>query len=197
MTNQIAKNNYRSLLLGICLTALTVILICFNWYWLRANYINLTRNHFKTGQKVFVIPQLFDANSKFSNIGVLRMIRPVNELDIDLMNISDSQKASLKKKLDPSLKPYLIFNHMWFGATELKAAKTSFIGNFITHEILNTMGEKGNLIKYSFCQISPRSDLLYDNSQSFKMPYNYTWANSKYYLLTESITDEELPSFVR
>lgn len=86
---------------------------------------------------------------------------------------------------------------MRFNTTDLKQAETSCIGYYIDHEIYNVMGAKGDLIKGSFCEVKPISNLLYDQSYNFKMPANYTWANSKYYLLTESITDEELPSFVK
>ena len=85
------KPNYKPwIILSISLAILITVAIAFNWYWLRAHYSNLTRNHFKPGQKVYAIPQIFDADSKFSSIGILRMIRPINELDIDLMKISDA-----------------------------------------------------------------------------------------------------------
>jgi len=198
MTDQtIKKRNYKGWIISICLTAIAILLISSNWYWLRANYSNLTRNHFKPGQKVYAIPFIFDANPKFSSIGILRMIRPINELDIDLMKIPEAQKTTMRNKLNQSLKPCLIFTYKMFTATDLKQVKSSFVGYYISHKIYDLMGTNVDLTKGSYCEIKPNTALIHDHSESFKMPNNYTWADSKYYLSTENIADDELPSFVR
>jgi hypothetical protein len=198
MIDQPVTKHKKHLNTWILLTVLFVcsIIIVFKWDWVHARYSHIIHDHFKSGDKLYAKPGLFDRKSTMTSLFVGRLIRPINETDIDLMNISAEQKALRKKKLNPSLKEYLISTNCYFDKNRLIEAKSAFIGTYIEHAFLPfNFGDASG--EDSFYAITPNKSSLTDLSFDFKMPSNYVWSNHNFYVFEESIVNNEFQSFVK
>jgi len=84
---------------GLIIIITIITLVIFNWDWLHARFTYISKPGFKSGDKLYATPDLFDDKAKMTSMLVLRLVRPMNETDIDLMNISPEKKEALKKQV--------------------------------------------------------------------------------------------------
>ena len=197
MTININTENKRRIgwILPAATTVVVIVLIIFNWDWFHTRYTHLTHHNFKSGDKVYAKPDLFDSKSKMNSLFVGRLIRPLNETDIDLMNINAQKKAVLKKQINSSLKEYLISTKCYFDKSRFMEIKSAYLGNYIDHAYLQFKLDENTFEEDSFYALSPNKEALKDFSYDFKMPVNYTWANGNHYIFEESSADQEFSSF--
>lgn len=111
-----------------------------------------------------------------------RLVRPLNEQDVDTMNISDAQKQDLKLKLNPLAKPYLIS----IGSCVSTKKESRSIGQFIKQEKLTIHNPvKDNFHESIFYIIHPNQANLDAGETYYKEPgppEGYTWDNFNFYL---------------
>ncbi len=163
---------------------------------IKVKYYNLTNNHFKRGDKVYVDKEIFGYEHNHYNF--YRLIRPISQQDIEDMTIDKLEKSTLKNLIDPSLKPYLIRTEMSISSDTLNKYRSTYIGTYLYHKALNFKNyDTGKLFEdnayaiepeqhYTVTSISPDDDVL---------PKGYTWADKSMYLPALWITDKEYPGF--
>jgi hypothetical protein len=131
-------------------------------------------NSFSKGDSIYI-------NHKFRET-LYRLVRPLNEHDIDTMNITDAEKHDLKLKLNPLAKPYLIGTG--YSVSTTKDSRS--IGQFIKEEkftVHNAM--KDNFYEANLFLIHPNKANLRVGQAYHKEPgppEGYTWDNFNLYL---------------
>lgn len=131
-------------------------------------------NSFSKGDSIYI-------NHKFCET-LYRLVRPIEERDVDTMKISDVEKDALKLKLNPLAKPYLIVTGNCVSTT----ANSKSIGQYIEQERLTIHNPNNNTFHEStFYIIHPnKANLTIGDPYSKEpgLPEGYIWANHNYYL---------------
>jgi hypothetical protein len=198
-TNPETKTRKIAILIAAVVVAISIF--AFNKHNINVYFTNTFGIPFKVGDKVYAESAVFGSDKNKNGLGIYRLIRPLNESDIDVMQITDRQKAEMKKKLNPSLREYMVCPNQLFTKEHLVQNKSAFIGTFLDHkvsEVLNFSldGKKTTYLKESFLAIKLNESSLDDYSYLFKMPANYTWADGNRYVINSTTDDHELPSFI-
>jgi hypothetical protein len=107
-------NKFKGLIIAfVCLVLLSGGL--YGWYWFNkplfvAYYFNFKHNPFKPNDKMYINSFLVDESSakdfKGYNISLYRLVRPLNDDEVDNMPIELAEKILIKKDLS-SKKPYM------------------------------------------------------------------------------------------
>lgn len=191
----IAKKNYTGWLIFVVVIILLFGSIFLNrtskgWFYLAYYYV-VKFDHFNYGDKVYINKDYFSTYKKATGIGFYRLIRPLKDEEIDtILFMSDLKKNSLKH-LNKSLKNYAIECKVFIDKDSLGKYKTTNVGTYIDHKILNIKGFDENRKEFTglvhFYSVKPNKKILYidpfpqfDNNE---FPRNYTWANDTLYLM--------------
>ena len=124
-------------LIWIIIVSIVLIVIAFGAYkfkLVKAYYYEAKRNDFKTGDKVY--PPNYFISDKPINIFLYRLIRPVNEAEIDAMNIEEWKKPLMKQNLKSSGDLKIILSNKRIMADSITKYKAWNIGNYLGKEYI-------------------------------------------------------------
>jgi hypothetical protein len=146
------------LFVGILLVAVALIISFLNKDYLSAYYYNIKHNHFKRGDKLYMV-------SNHSQ---------------DLM--------LLIKPIDPnsSKKPYLIDFGWQINIDSVKKYKARSIGVYLHHKILNFNSDE-SYPRLNFYAIKPDKRLLDKNGLSEQIPSGFELAQAPLYIFAISV----------
>ncbi|OKS84844.1 hypothetical protein [Mucilaginibacter polytrichastri] len=198
----ITKKSYKGWLIFIGV----IILLCGsiflnkttkNWFYLTYYYV-VKFDHFNYGDKVYIEKNYFSTYKDATAIGFYRLIRPLKDKEIDtILFMSDSKKDSLKH-LNKSLENYAINCKVFIDKDSLGKYKTTCVGTYIDHKLLNIKGFDENrkeiIGRVHFYSVKPDKKVLYiDPSPHFyndEFPRNYTWASDTLYLIPFDLSNK-------
>lgn len=169
---------------GAIILLLIVALLNFNWVVVGYEYA-FKFDHFSQGQKIYLRKKAPFNNHPIQAVVLMKLIKPLNEREIDTMLISERQKAILKAKIDPSAKPYLIST----GDAVKDFDKTGFIGVYVDHNVERMMSNVNTPVFVNVYVIKPDSRAL-EVERYHDLPTGYTWANDNYYIAPLFVSNE-------
>jgi len=189
---------YRLLMiLGICV-AIAIGLLLYNRTYLALYYIDLKYNPFHVNDKLYAKKWYVNEKSKYGsyNLDLYRKIRPLNNDDIDAMNISLAEKALIKSNLSTSNKPALTECAWSISSDSLRKYKTACIGNYTGSEILDTKFEKKYYPMLFFSITTNKQALVKEvNSSLNELPPGYVYDDGPFYVRCFDVTEKELHQF--
>ncbi|OKS84848.1 hypothetical protein [Mucilaginibacter polytrichastri] len=205
MTSQINTANQKigfknkGLIIAIICIAIIGLIVSLNWHQLRAQYHLLTGHQFKAGDKLYATPKIFEGDPKNNSVILMRLVRPLTVADIDKMNINAAKKEVLKKNIDPQAQSYLIYGGESADYQRFNEAHTAFAGKYLGKAVLNFRNVTDKkLVPETFCIIEPNEDVMIGKYLHLAtIPENYTWADNTFYTFYDSLTDQELPKFIK
>lgn len=154
----------------IIIVPLAIVGYIFKWD-IYVQYYNLTKNHFKPGDKVYADPSYFKENRKYS-IGLWQVVKPVGD--------------TLK-----NAKPYAMYCNKKIITDKLVDEKSGFLGTYLFHGVLD-LKAAGRTVFTNFYAIKPNMNVYEDTGINFyKAPKGYQWADSTLYVLAIDVNDKE------
>jgi hypothetical protein len=187
------KRNLKVTLLIIC--ALIISALACVWYFNRETlniyYLNARYNHFKINDNIYVWEGMSPGKGNI-DIDLFRMARPINEDDIDALNIEIWKKALAKKELVKG-KPYMVHTRWEINGDALDKLKTGVLGAYKGYKIADEYRD-GETKTYLFFMLTPNKQALYDTEiDIYKLPKGYTWSDGPFYVLAFQ-TQDKIPS---
>jgi hypothetical protein len=196
----------RSKLKGWIIILICLIVLCggsFTWYKFNkplfyAYYYELNYNPFKPGDKMYLQGFLVDKNSAkdFSryNMNLYRMVRPLNDDEVDKMSVSMADKILIKKD-QSSKKPYMIECAWAISTDTLCKYKSAFVSNYSTSKIANLSFGNGDYLPTVFFEIHPLRKALISDSP-VEPPTGYAFDDSlPFYFLARDLKAQDSKSF--
>lgn len=150
------------------------ILIAVNFTTIRIYYNYLFKAaHFNKGDKIYLQKIKLPDGDYYRGVILFRMIKPLNEREIDTLEIADRQKAILKAKIDPSAKPYLFRTGQGVNIRD----KSGFLGIYEGQQMCTIkFGDK--YFHYMYYKI----DSFTPELSGRELPDGYTYADNVYYV---------------
>lgn len=168
------NNGRKKWLIGGAIILLAGILIAVNFTTVRIYYNYLFKAaHFNKGDKIYLQKIKLPDGDYFRGAMLYRMVKPLNEREIDTLEITDRQKAVLKAKIDASAKPYLFRTGQ---GVNIKG-KSGFLGIYEGQQMCTLkLGNK------SFNGIFYKIDNFTPELAGRLLPDGYTYADNVYYI---------------
>lgn len=196
-----SKSKQTKLLPVAVISAAIIAMVAFNLNFLNINFqYYLQPDPFKPGDKVYLKERYYLPNNSYG-FGALRLIRPLNKLEIDKMSykdltFNDEKKAKLLASITPDLKPYVSNFNITFVYTKMKENRTALIGTYVGQYLLNAKDGDNKDVTDLFYIIKPNKQVFYEDGFSYTaMPKNYTLADSNIYINSKSVTSNEMAIF--
>jgi hypothetical protein len=135
-------------------------------------YQNLRDNHFTPGDKMYAA-NLLKRKDNINAIGLFRLIRPSNS----------------NEKLDGE---YVIGCDKIIYKDSLVKYKTTFIGKYINHRVLNLKNSDNTMGFANFYEIQPNTEAFLEGYfDQNRIPKGYTWVNNSLYVISLDVTYKE------
>jgi hypothetical protein len=153
------------------------------------NERKLTWDKVKANDKLYV-SEFFITDTSGGSVPLRRMIRPINQSDIDTMNISLIEKRKMSAQLDTSNTERRIIDICDIRIPQDSIFKfgTAFVGTFLSKDSTTKTFEDKTADK--FYAIIPNSRLV-QTGYDQKIPKGYVLANNYYYVMPENVRLEE------
>lgn len=182
------KSRKKWLIGALSVTVALIVLLFINLNWVVVGYEYVFKfDHFSEGQKIYLPKRNpFNHNRPIQTVVLMKLIKPLNEREIDTMLISDRQKTILKAKIDPSAKPYLINA----GDVVRCFDKSSLVGTYAGHDVERVMSNVNTLVFVNTYIIKPDTKAL-EVQNYHDLPEGYTWANNNYYIAPVLVSNED------
>jgi len=185
------------MILGTCL-AIAIGLLLYNRTYLTLYYIDLKYNPFHVNDKLYANEWYINKKSKYGsyNLDLYRKIRPLNNDDIDAMNISLAEKALIKSNLSTSNKPALTECAWSISSDSLRKYKTACIGNYTGSEILSIKIDKKYYPMLFFSITTNKKALLKkEYGSQNELPPGYVYDDGPFYVRSFDVTQKEVQQF--
>jgi hypothetical protein len=166
------KKTLTIILVGIAIIGLLVFLTPLKWN-VYTYYNNLKNNHFNKGDRMYAANLFNNKDLSTNAILIYKLIKPINT----------------NKALDGE---YLIFCQKLIFKDSLTKYRTTFIGNYVDHKVLNIKANNNQMISTNFYEIRPNLKVFLESYFDHQnMPKGYTWADNALYIIAFFATDKE------
>lgn len=146
--------------------------------------LNYTWNKTNPGDSLYA-EDIFVNDSTFTQFHTFRLIRPLAEADVEKMNIPKWKKLKMIAQLDTfsdHQRPVMIdYARMLFLQDDMFKKETAFIGTYIKRDSTIGMYKETIYIPLKWYAFKPNYTLC-NTDYIFKMPANYTFADSNHYV---------------
>jgi hypothetical protein len=168
------NNGRKKWLIGGAIILLAGILIAVNFTTVKLYCAYVFKcPHFSKGDRIYLKKTKLPDGDYFRGLILFRMIKPLNEREIDTLEITDRQKAVLKAKIDPSAQPYLFETGQGVNIRD----KSGFLGIYEGQRMCTArFGDKS--FRYMFYKI----DNFTPELAGRELPEGYTYADNIYYV---------------
>ncbi|MFD1255711.1 hypothetical protein ACFQ3S_02800 [Mucilaginibacter terrae] len=181
------------------ITVISAIFIS-NREYLDMYYINFRYNDYEPGDKIYAKNfYLNDVNEEGEgyNLDLYQLVRPINESDVDAMDLDLYKKSVIKANLNSSHKPYIMERGWQISGDSLCKHNSAVIGTYVRYEIVNIRldDEFHPVLHYV---INPnRNALIKDGiiSHKYKMPDDYLDSDSTFYVSLLDLGTNEIKTF--
>jgi hypothetical protein len=174
---------------GRMMTLLLIAVVGAFCIWMVNNQIELTWDKVKVNDKLYA-SEFFITDTAGRTIPLKRMIRPINQSDIDTMNISLLEKRKMSAQLDTSNTEQRIadLSDIIIPQDSIFKYGTAFVGTFLSKDS-TTKTFEGNMVNKIYA-IIPNNQLVKTGYEQ-KIPKGYILANNYYYVNPEDVRLEE------
>lgn len=137
--------------------------------------------HFSKGDKIYLQKTQTTDGDYIRGVLLYRMIKPLNEREIDTLEITDRQKAILKAKINPTAQPYIFRTGQ---GVKIKD-KSGFLGIYEGQQMCTAkFGDKN--FHYMYYKI----DSFTPELSGRELPEGYTYADDVYYIEPFNLSTE-------
>jgi hypothetical protein len=181
-----------------CIVLMIAGLIFYNKQFLYLYYLNAKNNHFRTNDKLYAKSRMVNETSEYGsyNLNLYRKVRPLNNDDVDAMQIELWQKALIKKNLSSFSKPYMIECAWTINSDSLCKYKTACIGRYTGSQILDIRIKNKYYPMIFFSITTNKKALVKDYESDYnKAPAGYTFDDGPLYVMAYQVTNKELQTF--
>jgi|SRR5215217_3479754 len=181
--------------------------VAFGFYWPKRTYLNAyyhvyifkKRLPIKPGDKLFLPRYLVDDSSSktFARYDqkLYRVIRPLNNDEIDAMDITLAEKAL--RKQDLSLKKPYMFETIWAISTDsLCKYKSAFVSRYNNSKIADLYFGEGEYLPQLFFEVHPVRKSMVRTDYFDKMPSGYKFEdNTPFFLEASDLSPDDSKTF--
>ncbi|MFA6085572.1 hypothetical protein [Mucilaginibacter sp.] len=171
------------------LFAITAVIICLAVIGLQnrdivVRYYHYSKiHHFSNGDKIYVRNKVFNDTS-FKDIFIYRLIRPLNEKDIEESNLDELKKSILRKSLEFKTELKVILSDDAILLDNLRKNKSRLAGTFAGKVFINETTKKGEKLSLLAYAIKPLKNTIGEDYHALaELPFGYTYADNQYYIM--------------
>lgn len=181
--------------IAAALLLLVSLLTLWNTPRFRLFLYNKLNNHYSIGDKLYAKQWLVDDTASY-NLNLYRRIRPMNEDEVDEMDIPLWQKAHIKKELKPSDKTLMLETDWAISSDSLCKLKTACIGTFIDYQAQYVKLSR-DYVLLPFFSIHPNKKALIkeDDLGLHKIPDGYVFDDGPFYIRILDVSNKEINNF--